>query len=257
MSNSKISTSLVYILSELLNFLTSEEGQPLQTSASWKLLSFLLNVNSMWPILMLCVGNERESCKMGCAVSFCSAGAFCNPLHVPSFLFISVWIACRLDGAWKSCSSTIKAIGNLPSLVVKPPSLYTIFYFLLLHISKKSEKLIDQGIDWFLFSRYQKAIQIYEEIACQSLNNNLLKYGVRGHLLNAGLCQLCRGDVVAITNSLEQYQVITKSWLLIVRISIILLIVDDFIYLQLILQDLDPTFSRTREYKFLAVCSNF
>ncbi|XP_024935131.3 alpha-soluble NSF attachment protein-like [Ziziphus jujuba] len=70
--------------------------------------------------------------------------------------------------------------------------------------------------------QYQKAIQIYEEIAQQSLNNNLLKYGVRGHLLNAGLCQLCRGDVVAITNSLEKYQ------------------------------DLDPTFSRTREYKFLA-----
>ncbi|KAK9290534.1 hypothetical protein L1049_008704 [Liquidambar formosana] len=70
--------------------------------------------------------------------------------------------------------------------------------------------------------RYPKAIEIYEDIARQSLNNNLLKYGVRGHLLNAGLCQLCRGDVVAITNSLERYQ------------------------------DLDPTFSRTREYKLLA-----
>ncbi|KAI4356103.1 hypothetical protein L6164_000149 [Bauhinia variegata] len=70
--------------------------------------------------------------------------------------------------------------------------------------------------------RYQKAIEIFEEIAQQSLNNNLLKYGVRGHLLNAGLCQLCRGDIVAITNCLERYQ------------------------------DLDPTFSRTREYRFLA-----
>lgn len=70
--------------------------------------------------------------------------------------------------------------------------------------------------------QYQKAIVIYEEIARQSINNNLLKYGVRGHLLNAGLCQLCRGDIVAITNALERYQ------------------------------DLDPTFSRTREYKFLA-----
>ncbi|KAJ9694098.1 hypothetical protein PVL29_009876 [Vitis rotundifolia] len=71
--------------------------------------------------------------------------------------------------------------------------------------------------------QYPKAIEIYEEIARQSLNNNLLKYGVRGHLLNAGLCQLCKGDVVAITNSLERYQ------------------------------ELDPTFSRTREYKLLAV----
>ncbi|KAF8393853.1 hypothetical protein HHK36_020051 [Tetracentron sinense] len=72
------------------------------------------------------------------------------------------------------------------------------------------------------FFRYPKAINIYEEIARKSLNNNLLKYGVKGHLLNAGLCQLCKGDVVAITNSLERYQ------------------------------ELDPTFSGTREYKFLS-----
>jgi len=70
--------------------------------------------------------------------------------------------------------------------------------------------------------QYQKSIGIYEEIARQSLNNNLLKYGVKGHLLNAGICQLCKGDVVAITNALERYQ------------------------------ELDPTFSGTREYKLLA-----
>ncbi|MED6156062.1 hypothetical protein PIB30_063880 [Stylosanthes scabra] len=70
--------------------------------------------------------------------------------------------------------------------------------------------------------QYQKAIEIYEDIGRQSLNNNLLKYGVRGHLLNAGICQLCKGDVVAITNALERYQ------------------------------DMDPTFGGTREYKLLA-----
>ncbi|KAE9596221.1 hypothetical protein Lal_00048738 [Lupinus albus] len=70
--------------------------------------------------------------------------------------------------------------------------------------------------------QYQKAIEIYEDIARQSLNNNLLKYGVKGHLLNAGICQLCKGDVIAITNALERYQ------------------------------ELDPTFSGTREYKLLA-----
>jgi hypothetical protein len=58
------------------------------------------------------------------------------------------------------------------------------------------------------FSRYQKSIEIYEDIARQSLSNNLLKYGVKGHLLNAGICQLCKGDVVAITNALERYQVL-------------------------------------------------
>lgn len=55
--------------------------------------------------------------------------------------------------------------------------------------------------------RYPKSIEIYEEIARHSLNNNLLKYGVKGHLLNAGICQLCRGDPVAITNALERYEV--------------------------------------------------
>ncbi|XP_073316481.1 alpha-soluble NSF attachment protein-like [Primulina huaijiensis] len=69
--------------------------------------------------------------------------------------------------------------------------------------------------------QYQKAIEIYEDIGRQSLNNNLLKYGVKGHLLNAGICQLCKGDVVAINNALERYQ------------------------------DLDPTFSGTREYRLL------
>ncbi|KAJ4710142.1 Alpha-soluble NSF attachment protein [Melia azedarach] len=70
--------------------------------------------------------------------------------------------------------------------------------------------------------QYHKSIEIYEEIAKQSLNNNLLKYGVKGHLLNAGICQLCKGDVVAITNALERYQ------------------------------EMDPTFSGTREYRLLA-----
>ncbi|CAA2980854.1 alpha-soluble NSF attachment [Olea europaea subsp. europaea] len=70
--------------------------------------------------------------------------------------------------------------------------------------------------------RYQKAVEIYEEIVRQSLNNNLLKYGVKGHLLNAGICQLCKSDVVAINNALERYE------------------------------ELDPTFSGTREYKLLA-----
>lgn len=59
------------------------------------------------------------------------------------------------------------------------------------------------------FCRYPKSIQIFEEIARHSLNNNLLKYGVKGHLLNAGICQLCKGDPVAISNALEKYEVLT------------------------------------------------
>ncbi|XP_057475444.1 alpha-soluble NSF attachment protein-like [Actinidia eriantha] len=72
--------------------------------------------------------------------------------------------------------------------------------------------------------QYQKAIDIYEDIARDSLNINLLKYGVKGHLLNAGICQLCKGkgETVAISNALERYQ------------------------------ELDPNFSGSREHRLLA-----
>ncbi|XP_020522507.1 alpha-soluble NSF attachment protein isoform X2 [Amborella trichopoda] len=70
--------------------------------------------------------------------------------------------------------------------------------------------------------QYPKAIEEFEKVAKLSINNNLLKYSVKGILLNAGLCQICKGDIVGITNALERYQ------------------------------ELDPTFSGTREYKFLA-----
>lgn len=69
--------------------------------------------------------------------------------------------------------------------------------------------------------QYGKAIEIYEVVGRQSLDSNLLKYSVKGYLLNAGLCHLCGSDVVAINNALEKYN------------------------------DLDPTFSNTREAKFL------
>ncbi|KAH9605836.1 hypothetical protein KSS87_013936 [Heliosperma pusillum] len=70
--------------------------------------------------------------------------------------------------------------------------------------------------------QYPKAIEIYEDIARHSLNNNLLKYGAKGHLLNAGICHLCKGDTVSITNALDKYQ------------------------------DMDPTFTGTRENRLLS-----
>jgi Soluble NSF attachment protein, SNAP len=58
---------------------------------------------------------------------------------------------------------------------------------------------------------YTKATKIFEEIARQQVNNNLLKYSAKGTLLNAGICQLCRGDSVAISNALERFQVFLYS----------------------------------------------
>eukprot|EP00475_Leptophrys_vorax_P019570 TRINITY_DN26813_c0_g1_i1.p1 TRINITY_DN26813_c0_g1~~TRINITY_DN26813_c0_g1_i1.p1 ORF type:complete len:287 (-),score=56.35 TRINITY_DN26813_c0_g1_i1:225-1085(-) len=68
---------------------------------------------------------------------------------------------------------------------------------------------------------YPTAIEIYESVAKDSLSSNLLKYSVKNYLLNAGLCQLCRNDTVAVQNALDKYN------------------------------EMDPSFGDTREYKLL------
>ncbi|KAI3955941.1 hypothetical protein MKW98_006301 [Papaver atlanticum] len=70
--------------------------------------------------------------------------------------------------------------------------------------------------------QYPRAIEIYENLAHQSLNNKFLNYLVKGYLLNAGLCHLYEVDVFTISNALEHFE------------------------------EMDPTFSGTHEYKFLA-----
>ncbi|KAF7103561.1 hypothetical protein CFC21_104542 [Triticum aestivum] len=70
--------------------------------------------------------------------------------------------------------------------------------------------------------RYPKAAEIFEEIARQSIKSKLLKYSVRAVLLNAGICQLCIADGVAMQKSFARYQ------------------------------EIDPTFWGTREHKLLA-----
>ncbi|KAJ8438647.1 hypothetical protein Cgig2_016393 [Carnegiea gigantea] len=73
-----------------------------------------------------------------------------------------------------------------------------------------------------LLKQYQNAIEIFEEVAHEAVNNSSMRYGVRHHVLNAGICHLCNnGDLGAVTNALERYQ------------------------------DLDPTFLRTSEYNLL------
>ncbi|KAL2928047.1 Alpha-soluble NSF attachment protein, partial [Bienertia sinuspersici] len=54
--------------------------------------------------------------------------------------------------------------------------------------------------------QYTKAIEIFEQVAEEAVNSNLLRYGIRGHLLNAGICHLCKGDLVVAANALERYQ---------------------------------------------------
>jgi len=69
--------------------------------------------------------------------------------------------------------------------------------------------------------KYAEAIEIYEKCAAQSVDNNLLKWSVKDYLLKAGLCHLCVGDTVTTQKAFERYE------------------------------NLDATFSSTRECKFL------
>jgi len=79
--------------------------------------------------------------------------------------------------------------------------------------------------------RYDKAIELYEQVAIASIDNNLLKWSVKEYFLRAGLCHLAKGDIVSADRALERYQ------------------------------DLDATFSSQRECKFLldilAACKSY
>ena len=55
--------------------------------------------------------------------------------------------------------------------------------------------------------RYLRAIDIYETVARESMDSNLLKYSAKNYLLNAGICFLCLKDEVAMQNALDKYQV--------------------------------------------------
>ncbi|KAK9804908.1 hypothetical protein WJX72_011368 [[Myrmecia] bisecta] len=54
--------------------------------------------------------------------------------------------------------------------------------------------------------RYPQAIEIYEDIARTSVENNLLKFSAKGYLLCAGICQLATLNDIAISTALERYQ---------------------------------------------------
>lgn len=52
---------------------------------------------------------------------------------------------------------------------------------------------------------YAKGAELYEQIAKDALESNLLKYGAREHLLRAGLCRLCTGDAIGASRYIESY----------------------------------------------------
>merc|ERR1711916_186001 len=51
---------------------------------------------------------------------------------------------------------------------------------------------------------YDRAIEIYENVARTSISSNLLKWSCKNYFLNAGICYLAKTDVVACNRALDR-----------------------------------------------------
>jgi len=56
-----------------------------------------------------------------------------------------------------------------------------------------------------MLGNYDKAAELFERVAGESVDNDLLKWSVKDYLLKAGICKLCTGDIVAMKKALENY----------------------------------------------------
>lgn len=54
--------------------------------------------------------------------------------------------------------------------------------------------------------KYTRAIDIYENVARASVDNNLLRFSAKGYLLLACLCAMCYMDYNSIVEKLEKYK---------------------------------------------------
>jgi alpha-soluble NSF attachment protein len=62
-----------------------------------------------------------------------------------------------------------------------------------LHCSSANKALLKVAYYSAQLESYDKAIEIYEQVAAQAIDNNLLKWGAREYYLKAGLCHMCTG----------------------------------------------------------------
>lgn len=56
-----------------------------------------------------------------------------------------------------------------------------------------------------LSGNYAKSVEKYEQVAKQSLNNQLAKWSLKDYFLKAGLCHIAAQDIVAAERALGQY----------------------------------------------------
>lgn len=53
---------------------------------------------------------------------------------------------------------------------------------------------------------------MFEEVAQDFVENNLLKYSAKSHLLSAGLCKMCYAEVESLESMIERYKEIDLSF---------------------------------------------
>lgn len=59
---------------------------------------------------------------------------------------------------------------------------------------------------------YDRAIEIFEEVAIAMLDNSLLKWSAKENFFKAGICRLCSGDTVAAQKHIERYESICAGF---------------------------------------------
>ncbi|KAL9620617.1 MAG: hypothetical protein Q9160_004871 [Pyrenula sp. 1 TL-2023] len=63
-----------------------------------------------------------------------------------------------------------------------------------------------------LEGNYQKATQLFEKVAKDSIDNNLMRWSVKSYLFKAGISHLASGDLVATQRALEHYRELDGSF---------------------------------------------
>eukprot|EP00048_Salpingoeca_helianthica_P014447 m.221737 g.221737 ORF g.221737 m.221737 type:complete len:365 (-) comp15874_c0_seq1:325-1419(-) len=71
--------------------------------------------------------------------------------------------------------------------------------------SSRNKALLKVALLSAQLERYDRAVEIYEDVGTKMIDNSLLKWSVKEYFLKAGLCRLCTGDIVAAERAIEGY----------------------------------------------------
>lgn len=63
-----------------------------------------------------------------------------------------------------------------------------------------------------LLGKYDEAVRLFEKVAKDSIDNNLLKWSVKDYFLRAGCCHLASGDYEESKRALQRYQEMDASF---------------------------------------------